>query len=235
MDALLIPLFVLSFVSVPLLGLTLLLYAVPVHVTVRFIIREGYHGQILEMSWGVLGIRASVSEECMVTDVLILDHAVFSPAGAVAPDRGEEAPNTPDQPLPVHPGSPEDGSLQASEIFSLVGKTAGPVGSFLAAFWRQSRFEEARGKVVLGVDDPVLTGEICGMYWASRFLFEACRIYIDFEPVFDRRVLELDVAIRMKVRHPLLLLIAGLGFARQPAVKEAANVIRVRRRGEAGA
>jgi hypothetical protein len=232
MDTLLIPLFVLTLVSLPLLALALLLYAVPVRAFLRVIIRDEGRGETLGMSWGVLGVRASTVGGGLKADVLILDHAVISHSGVVPIDRNDAMKAPPD--LPPSPSSPitSGTSLRFSEIFGLVEEAAGPIGSFLSAFWQQCRFEDARGKVVLGVDDPVLTGEICGMYWATRFLFEACRIFINFEPVFDRAVLELDVTIRMKVERPLLLLVAGVAFARQPALRKATDIIMMRRRGE---
>ena len=235
MDTLLIPLFVLTLVSLPLLALALLLYAVPVRALVRVIIRDDGCGEILGLSWGILRIRASAVGGGMVTELLIMDHAVISQTRVLPTDSKDGIIAPPDQPPSPSSPSPPGTPLRAGEIFHLVEETAGPVGSYLSAFWQQCRFEDVRGKVVLGVDDPVLTGEICGLYWATRFLFEACRIYLEFEPVFDRAVLELDLTIRMKVEHPLLLLVAGFTFARQPAIRKAADVILARRRGEAGA
>ena len=85
--------------------------------------------------------------------------------------------------------------------------------------------------MTLGLGDPVLTGECCGLYWASRFILEASRIYLELVPVFDRRVLELDITARMNVRHPLLVLIAGLRLARHPAIHEVMQGMKMQSRG----
>jgi hypothetical protein len=92
-------------------------------------------------------------------------------------------------------------------------------------FWKASRFVEARGTLTLGLGDPVLMGEVCGMYWASRFILQASRVYVELEPVFDREVLNLDITVRMNVSHPLKILIAGIRLARDPKIVEAAGTI----------
>ena len=62
----------------------------------------------------------------------------------------------------------------------------------------------------------MLTGECCGLYWATRFVLEAYRTYLDFEPDFDREVFELDITVKAELRHPLLVLAAGMRLALHP-------------------
>ena len=164
------------------------------------------------------------------------------PAGAVAPDTdipatGAPAPGAPGTVVPdagiPATGSPAAVSPDIGGIVPVIQKIMGPVGSFGSAFWQQSRFIDASGTVTLGLGDPVLTGEVCGMYWASRFALLASRIYVELEPVFDRTVMELDVTVRMKVTHPLLVLLAGFRLARHSAIREAAGIVMRQSRGAA--
>jgi len=232
MDELLIPVFVLSALAVPLLALALLLYAVPVRVSARLVMEEDRKEQVLAIAWGIFGIRTSHRDPGMVTEMLILERTVFS--HAISPDsRGKE-----EEPAPVGEGPVPAGeagrigmALDIGEIVRMVQALVGPAGTFGSAFWKECRFEEARGRVRLGLGDPVLTGECCGLYWASRFILDAYRIYLDFEPDFDRQVLELDITVKAKVRHPLLILATGLQLALHPAVYGAMETIKRQSRG----
>jgi hypothetical protein len=307
MDALLIPVFVLVSLTVPVLLLALLLYAIPVRAAVTVVLRDRRQTQVLVISWWILGIRTSGTPEGRLTELLIAGHAVFSRTGAREQDGkagegtresgagskgvppGERMPDQPSapqgqrpdtsllrssrpEPLPsVTPGAvapdtpapvtgapaagppatgiPEAGIPASTPatgapagdfpdiggIVKVIQNLTGPVGSFSSAFWQQSRFVDARGTVTLGLGDPVLTGELSGMYWASRFVLLASRIYVELEPVFDRTVLELDITVRVKVKHPLLVLLAGLRLALHPAIREAAGIAMRQSRGAAPA
>jgi hypothetical protein len=230
MDALLITVFVLASLTVPVLFLALLLYAIPVRAAVTVVLKGKRQEQVLVISWGIFGIRTSGAGGGRLTEVLIADVTVLSHTGSMKPDKG--AGNV--------TGVPETRTLSAaspdlSGIVHVVQKITGPVGSFGSAFWRQSRFVEASGTVTLGLGDPALTGEVCGMYWASRFVLLASRIYVELEPVFDRAVLEMDITVRMKVKHPLLVLLAGFRLAWHPAMREAISIALRRSRGMATA
>jgi len=216
MDALLIPVFVLISLIVPVLFLALLLYAVPVRSAVTIVLQGKRQEQVLVISWGIFGIRTSGAGGSRLTEIRIADVTVLSHTGSIKQEK--EAGNS--------TGIPETGTWSATygdicEIVPAVRKMAGPVGSFGSAFWQQSRFVGASGTVTLGLGDPALTGEVCGMYWASRFVLLGSRIDIDLEPVFDRAVLEMDITVRMKVKHPLLVLLAGFRLAWHPAIREA--------------
>jgi hypothetical protein len=228
MDALLTPVFVLISLFVPVLLLALLLYAIPVRAAATVMLKDKRQEQVLVISWGIFGIRTSGSGEGRLTDVLIAGNAIFSHSGSIKPD-GKAGEVT---------GIPETSTLSAvspdiSEIVHVVQKMIGPVGSFGSAFWRQSRFVEASGTVMLGLGDPVLTGEVCGMYWASRFVLLASHISVELEPVFDRAVLEMNMTVRIKVKHPLLVLLAGFRLAWHPAMREAISIAMRRSRGMA--
>jgi hypothetical protein len=226
MDELLIPVFILFSLLVPVIALALLFYAVPVRAAITLLWRGDRKEQAVVISWGIVGIRSSGNGTGRKTELLIADHAVLSHTGP-RDTRGKKI-------APAQTPGPA-GALKIDEIVPIVQKIIGPVGSFGSAFWNESRFEDARGTVTLGLGDPALTGEICGYYWASRFILQASRVYIGLEPVFDRLVFGLDITVRVKVRHPLLVMIAGLELARDPAVKDAVHMVMGRKRGVAGA
>jgi hypothetical protein len=233
MDELLIPVFVLSALSLPLLALALLLYAVPVRASARLVLGEDRKEQMLVIAWGIFGIRTAHRDAGMVTEMLILDRTVFSHTLSPASrgKEGEEDPPVGEGPEPVREAGRTGVALDTGGITRIVQAVLGPAGTFGSAIWKECRFEEARGRVRLGLGDPVLTGECCGLYWASRFVLEAYRIYLDFEPDFDRQVLELDVTVKAKVRHPLRILVAGLQLALHPAVHDAVASIQRQSRG----
>jgi hypothetical protein len=215
MDALLIPVFILFSLILPALAAALLLYAVPVRAAARLVHTEDRKDQIIMISWGIAAIRSSGTGDIRITEVLILDHAVISHAGPLEP--GEEGSSAETVPELVH--RPE-GPVTIEELVHIIHRLIGPVGRFGSVFWQQSRFIDARGTVALGLGDPALTGEVCGYYWASRFILEAARVDIDLEPVFDRAVLELDITVRMRVEHPLRIVAAGIDLAFSTAMKD---------------
>ena len=225
MDELLVPVFIVVSLIVPAIALALLLYAVPVRAAVTLVWREERREKVLVISWGIIGIRYSGHGTGRITGVLVAGHTVLSRFRPAETGGGE---HVPDQ-APGPAGTPKTG-----EIFRILQRVIVPVGSFLSAFWDECRFEDARGTVTLGLGDPVLTGEVCGFYWASRFMLQASRVYIELEPVFDRPVFGLDITVRAKVEHPIRVLMAGVELARDPAVKEAMAVAKRSAPGAAG-
>lgn len=219
MDELFIPVFLIVLFLVPVLALALLLYAVPVRAAATLVRTPDRREQSVLISWGAIGIRSSGAGTGLVTEVLLLGHAILThtgPTGSGEVSREVPAPEEVSLPAGAHP---------VGEIAHLVVQAIGPVGRFGSACWRQSRFESARGTITLGLGDPVLTGEVCGYYWAARFVLQASRIYVDLEPVFDRVVLGLDLTARFTLEHPLLVLIAGLDLVRDPAMKDVIHLV----------
>jgi len=218
MDLLLIPAFIVLLILILLVAPALLLYAIPIRAAVSLTWNRDRRETTLLISWGCIAIRSSGSGAKRVTTVLFLDHPVLSHTGLIE----TEDPGDRNEEMLSDPGPGGEGTGDIGELIPIVHRMIGPVGTFGSVFWHQSRFEEARGTVTLGLLDPVLTGEVYGWYWASRFVLLASRIDIEMEPVFDRAVLELDITVRVKVMHPLLVLIAGLSLVTDPATKEAA-------------
>jgi hypothetical protein len=239
MDVLLIPAFIFFAVLVPIVGAALLLYGVPVRIAARLVRDETVQAFTIMVSWAGLGIRTSGTGTSRVTEVLIGQFPVLSSTGSPGSSAGERArqPSAEtvpdltaaagDVPTPTEASSDDARtprhSLRSGTMITTILQRAGPVASFGSAFMKAGRFVDARGKVILGLGDPVLTGEVCGMYWASRFVMQASGVYVDLEPVFDREVLSLDVTVRFKVNHPLLVLIAAVGLLRPPCARSAAD------------
>ncbi|MDD1694395.1 MAG: DUF2953 domain-containing protein [Methanoregula sp.] len=231
MDVLLIPVFILFSLLVPVLALALLLYGIPVQAEATLIHKANRQEQIVAISWGIFAIRTSGAGGTRVIDLLILDHAVVSHAGPM--ETVETGDAGAGESIPDRARGPAS-ALQIDELVHIVQRMIGPVGTFGSEFWHESRFVDARGTVTLGLGDPALTGEACGFYWASRFLLQSARIYIELEPVFDRAVLELDITVRVRVGHPLRILVAGIDLAREPVVKDAMEFLKRQDAGVAG-
>jgi hypothetical protein len=51
----------------------------------------------------------------------------------------------------------------------------------------------------------------------------ASRIFIEMKPDFNREIFEMDVAIRLRINHPLRIIIAGIQLMRNRAVRNARN------------
>jgi hypothetical protein len=238
MDALLIPVFVLVVITALVLFPALLFYAIPVRASGTLVLKEMRNEQTVIITWWPLGIRTSRVGESVLSEVLFLGRVVFSHPGV--PGRGAKT-ESEDTGGPGNEGKRDVSGTPAMvfpdipELIHFIQRLAGPAGAFSSAFWQQTRFVSATGTVTLGLGDPALTGEVCGMYWASRFVLLASRISVELEPVFDRAVLELDITVRIKVKHPLLVLLAGIRLALHPAVREVMSGAKQRSRGVAAA
>ncbi len=82
------------------------------------------------------------------------------------------------------------------------------------------------GSIRIGMENPAATGMLYGGYWASRFVLNASRIFVDMEPVFGKRVLVLDITMRLRIRHPLVLIVQGIALMRNPAVRRSLVLLR---------
>lgn len=222
MDILLLPVFLLFLLLIPALFLALLLYALPIRVGASLRYRTGCREESVTVSWCGLGVRISGSDSGQLTEVLLNDRVLFA---------RQELPAAEDETRQVPPPAPDqavgsDGRLNMEVILEILPRVTGPLGKFVSVVRQQSRFTGARGTVMLGLGDPALTGQVYGYYWASRFLFLMSRIDIRMQPVFDRKVLEMDVTAGGEIVHPLLVLFAGIGLARDPAIHDAAGLLK---------
>lgn len=229
MDALLLFGFLIVIVLLPVLGLALLLYAVPLRIEVTIARSEGRDDQGIGIAWGAVALRTSGSGAGQLTQVLFLDRVVLSHTGPLETRDEKGRPDLVPEDL-IGP----DGKIRIGELIHRVQEITGPVGTFVKILWHQSRFTGARGTVTFGLSNPALTGEVYGYYWASRFILLASRIDIRMIPVFDRPVLGFDITLHGTIGHPLLVLVAGIGLVRDPAVRRMIAGERAGRPGAAG-
>ncbi len=204
------------------LAIPLLLYTIPLRSSVRIIIEEEAPRDVITVSWGPLGVRvrqgAGETAAELYAGKQVLYTYRFLPAeqDKTPPAAEKEEPVVADH---AGPGIPAQ----------LVEKLAAPVRALLSMVWQESRFETLRGRVTIGLGDPVLTGEFYGYYWAGRFLLEALSVHIDVEPVFDRETFACDLELVMKLQHPLRILAAAIRLLFHPAVREIAVAMRAGR------
>ena len=227
MDALLLPAFLLVCLIVLILIPPALLYIIPVHSRLTFIVRDQTLFETCTITWGFIGIGITSDPERTRITVLAGRHPVttFIHDGKRTTGGGEDE----EEEIPAR--VPPSRETIASPAHNLI-HTLEPLGSL---FWKESRFAGADGKITLGLGDPALTGMCYGSYWASRFVLESFRIHIEMEPVFDREVFACDIAIRMILRHPLLFIIAAARILMKPATRDIISRFRERSPGAAPA
>jgi hypothetical protein len=196
------------------LAIPLLLYTIPLRSSVRIIIEEETPRDVITVSWGPFGIR--VRQDPGETAVeLFANKRVLYTYRLLPTEQEEKSPAAEkEEPAPAPSGSVIP--------VGIVRKLEKPVRALLSMVWQESRFETLRGRVTIGLGDPVLTGEFYGYYWAGRFLLEALRVHIDVEPVFDRETFACDLELVMKLQHPLRILAAAIRLLFHPAVREIA-------------
>jgi|GEM_PF-894370 len=242
MDVLLILVFILVCLLVPVVALALLLYAIPVRASVRLIRDEASTARTLEVSWAGFGVRSPGTGVKSSIGILLGAHQVLTvpvpkespPVGDSSPESAknrvhQETPGTVVQSDAAKPAG--NVGLNAGGVITVVLNIVRPLISFGSVAGNAFRFVDARGTMKLGLGDPVSTGEICGIYWASKFVMMASRVYVDLEPVFDREVLNLDITLRFTIRHPLLVLIAAARLSMDPGVRGAGDTLLRRKAG----
>jgi hypothetical protein len=240
------PLFLLAGLIAVLLLLALtpvfLVWFIPLRASIRVKVQDEIVREAFTLSWGPVGVRVRHDLAGNVAELLAGRHVLFAVplvagedvAGAPAAPGGEKPPvgdqptvqvpsadQPPVQTSPMDPSLPRSGTLR-----TILGRLVPPLESLASTFWQESRFDEVRGKVTLGLGDPVLTGELYGYYWAGRFVLDAMRIHIEVEPVFDREIVACDLELRMSLRHPLRILVAAIRLLIHPAVREMAAALR---------
>jgi hypothetical protein len=174
---------------------------------------EEYTESEIFISWTIVGFRISRSGGTSTTKILIGGHCVLS-RGA-----GDEQPRERD-------ASFTGPNISKSDILRYLLPAVRPLGRFAFSVFRQIRIEEVCGNIRIGLGDPVATGMLYGGYWASRFAMNASRIFVDMEPVFEGRVVACDLTIRLKLRHPLVILIGTVTLLRDPAVRKLREAFR---------
>ena len=229
MEILLIPVFILFALLAPVIAAALALYGVPLRAAAALRYSGERRERSVTIAWGIVALNVSGSGTGQDLGISILGRRIASHAMPAVVRKEEPEPPVPED--VVGPGT----GLEPDELIHIAHRMIAPLTAFGSVLWQQTRFEELRGTVLLGLGNPALTGEVYGYYWASRFALQASRVFIDLEPDFDRAVLALDITIRERLDHPLLVLIAGTNLAICPAVKDILAMTVQRGQGTAGA
>jgi len=208
METFLIPVFILACPLLILLLIALLLYLIPVRFAISFLRLEGQQEHSISVSWGTICFRTIDTGTGRRTEGFIGGHVMYTRAEMEERQKGEDA------------KSPVPADLRSVEGYlTLIPRLMEPVGRFGAVLYHQSTFERLNGRIRIGTGDPVATGMLYGGYWATRCVLMASRIFIDLVPEFDRKILEMDMVVRLRVNHPLRILIAGIRLYKNPDIR----------------
>jgi len=208
MEMFLIPVFILACPLLILLFIALLLYLIPVRFAISFLRQEGQQEHSISVSWGTIRFRTIDTGTGRRTEVFIGTHIMYTRAGMEVRQKGEDA------------RSPAPADLRSvAGYLTLIPRLMEPVGRFGSVLYHQSTFEGLNGRIRIGTGDPVATGMLYGGYWATRCVLMASRIFIDLVPEFDRKILEMDMVVKLRVNHPLRILIAGIRLYKNPDIR----------------
>jgi hypothetical protein len=212
MDTFLIPVFIVACIILFFECFAVLLYAIPLRFVLRLLHTEGHHEQSVLVSWGMIGCRITNAGNQQKIEVCIGQNIILSRQIESEPKRGDEE------------KIPGPGDFRSGERYlSFFSEMIKPAGRFVSILWHECRFENCTGNIRIGTKDPVVTGVLYGGYWAARFGLFASRIFIEMKPDFTREIFEMDVAIRLRINHPLQIIIAGILLMRNRAVRNVRN------------
>jgi hypothetical protein len=220
MDALLIPVFIIACIILFCECIAVLLYAIPLHFVLHVIQMERQNEQSVMISWGLIGFRITNGGKRQKSEICIGHHIILS------------RPIEPEAEKVEKKKIPEPADFQSAERYltSFYGMIK-PAGRFVSVLWHECRFENCSGSIRIGTKDPVATGILYGGYWATRFRLLASRIFIEMMPDFNREIFGMDVSIRLRINHPLRIIIAGIRLMRNRAVRNAMKPEQSRSRG----
>lgn len=220
MDTLLIPVFIIACIILFCECIAVLLYAIPLRFVLHLIQTEGQNEQSVMVSWGLIGFRIINGGNRQKIEICIGHHIILS-----RPIEGKA--ETVDKKKILEPADFRSGERYLSSFYGMIK----PAGRFVSVLWHECRFENCTGSIRIGTSDPVATGILYGGYWATRFGLQASRIFIEMKPDFNREIFEIDVSIRLRINHPLRIIIAGIQVMRNRAVRNALNPEQSRSRG----
>jgi len=212
MDTFLIPLFIIACIFFFCEFIALLLYAIPLRFVLRLLHTDGHREQSVSVTWGVIGFRITSGGNQQKIEVCIGQYIILSRPIEREQKRGDE------EKIPA----PAD-LRSVEQYLTLLSQMIVPAGRFASVLWHECRFENCTGSIRIGTKDPVATGILYGGYWAARFGLMASRIFIDVKPEFNREIFDMDVAIRLRINHPLRIIIAGIQLMRNRSVRNAMN------------
>ncbi len=212
METFLIPVFIVACIILFCECIAVLLYAIPLRFVLQLLQTEGQNEQSVMVSWGLIGFRITNGGNQQKIEVCIGHHIILSRPIEREPEKGDKK------------KIPQPADFRSGERYlAFFSGMIKPAGRFVSVLWHESRFENCTGSIRIGTKDPVATGVLYGGYWATRFGLQASRIFIEMKPDFNREVFEVDVAIRLRINHPLRIIIAGIQLMRNRAVRNAMN------------
>ncbi|HUT38626.1 MAG TPA: DUF2953 domain-containing protein [Methanoregula sp.] len=220
MDAFLIPVFIIACTLLIFLFPALILYLVPVRFALHLVQKEGQREYSVTVSWGFFRFRTIHRHDGRRNQVFIGGNVMYSRAGVDEQQKGEDA------------NLPAPADLRSVEGYlNLIPRLIAPMGRFVSVLYHESRLENCTGSIRIGMKDPVATGILYGGYWATRFVLMASRIFIDMTPEFNREVFEIEMELRLRVNHPLRILIAGIHVLTTPGIRQGMIRAKPRSRG----
>lgn len=212
MDTFLIPVFIVACIFLFSEFFAFLLYAIPVRFVLQLLQTEREHEQSVSVSWGLIGCRITNKSNQQKIEVCIEHHIILSRQIEREPERSDT----------VKMPGPAD--LRSGEQYlAFFPRMVVPAGRFVSVLWHESRFENCTGSIRIGTKDPVVTGILYGGYWAARFGLRAAHIFIEMMPDFNREIFDMNVAIRLRINHPLRIIIAVIQLMRNRSVRDARN------------
>jgi len=217
MDTFLIPIFIVACTLLFFLFPALILYLVPVRFALFLLQKEGQRQHSVTVSWGLFRYRIIDGDDGRRAEVFMGSHIIYSRAGEGERQVGED----------VNLPTPAD-LRSVTGYLNLIPRLIAPAGRLGLVLYRESTFEDCTGSIRIGTKDPVATGILYGGYWAARFVLMASRIFIDMMPEFNREVFEMDMVIRLRVNHPLRILIAGIHLLKTPGIRQGMDLSQAR-------
>jgi len=212
METFLIPVFIVACIILFCECIAVLLYAIPLRFGLRLLHTEGHHEQSVSVSWGLIGCRITNGGNQQKIEVCVAQYIIFSRPLEREPKKGDVE------------KIPQPADFRSGERYlAFFSGMITPAGRFVSVLWHECRFDNCTGSIRIGTKDPVATGILYGGYWATRFGLMASRIFMEMKPDFNREIFEMDVAIRLRINHPLRIIIAGIQLLRNRAVRNAIN------------
>ena len=190
------------------LALLLALYLIPVTLDAVGHCKRECVSATVTVAWGIFGARARATGGEGVLEFLIAGRPVMTRdlAEVAGPPREEEE---------------EKPSLPVKEYINAATDLWPHIRKIIAVTYRSLYLEMLRGDVTLGLDNPADTGMIYGYCTALRYaLWPAEAIDLVMTPVFDRRIFEGSLTLRMQVRRPLLIIVAVARALLQKPVRQ---------------
>jgi hypothetical protein len=210
---LLIPFIIIAVLAV----IALLIFSVPIDLSVTVKRSGGISDLILISGWSIWGLKLSYSDGRGAIDLLISGKTVYRKAI-----------------VPASPNIPEilEGTVNKRALISMIQGISdlwpGIVG-MLKALIRHTRVRLLACDLVLGTGNPADTGLIFGIFSAVRpILMISDRVSLSLQPVFDRKVLEGTCRLDLRLEYPLIMFALALRLVLSSGALEKMKRIRLR-------